>query len=167
MLCSWFSCQFSSRMWDKPVHVSVLFLISQQLPGSKGHWEGEFVSLVPPGSLGFSWKMHPEGSLGAAGRRCCCPLPLPVFTPICVHSKPKGAAPSSRQKILGVVVPTCKAPGEPGGFSSAFPAGILLEGGRGSPWVCLRRVVPFTRCPSASLATPGARGCSRQASSHP
>lgn len=87
--------------------------------------------------------------------------------PICVHSKPKGAAPSSRRKILGVVMPTCKAPGEPGGFSSAFPAGILLEGGRGSPWVCLRRVVPFTRCPSASLATPGARGCSRQASSHP
>lgn len=70
-------------MWDKPVHVSVLFLISQQLPGSKGHWEGEFVSLVPPGSLGFSWKMHPEGSLGAAGRRCCCPLPLPGTSYLC------------------------------------------------------------------------------------
>lgn len=55
-----------------------------------------------------------------------------------------------------LVVPACKAPGEPGAFSSAFPAGILLEGGRGSPWTGLRRMMLLQTSQLTSLTFPKA-----------
>lgn len=148
-----------------------------------------------PKISGASWEpgiqlgnVLPGGSLGAAGRRWCFPIPAAWHIPRLFQDQetpnPSELIPTpdhfSREhpgSKSGARGSRCKPKmlqenqgHSPELFQKEWQLGKGMrweQGAQAAPWAGARRVMAFTRWHPFPSATPGACGCSRQAGSHP